>query len=248
MYPISDILDEPVNDTVASEIAHFTNLSHIWWGAKTVAGQKRYDNKLTLFQQNCNVRSGARILEVGCGDGEFTKRLSQMKTRNVTITATDITPRVVTRARKHIKNPKVTFQIDNLENMRFKRRSFDIVCGISILHHVTLQKSLHEIYRVLKNGGKIFFTEPNLLNPNIYLGLHIPILRRKMEFSKHERAFIRWQLQKELLKAGFIHVEVKNYDFLHPLIPARYIHHAERIGHIAEKLPLIKEISGSLLI
>lgn len=229
----------------SSEIKHFTQLEHIWWGARTAVGQRRYDNKASLFNSRVSVSKGSRILEIGCGDGEFTKRIIGFGRK---IVATDVTPEVIKRAKIHIKNPNVSFQVDDSEKINFRNEVFDIVCGVSILHHLDTRKALQESYRVLKKGGEIFFTEPNLLNPIIYMGLHIGWLRHIMEYSPDETALVRWEVEKMLKKIGFRHVEVINYDFLHPQTPEFATNTIEKLSNILEKTPLIKEISGSLLI
>lgn len=228
-----------------SEIKHFTQMDHIWWGAKTAVGQRRYDNKAEQFQKYCSCNNESNILEIGCGDGEFTKRIMLLGAR---IVATDITPEVIKRGKKNIKSPRVSFILDNSEKIRFRKNSYDIVCGISILHHLNTRKALQEAFRVLKKGGEIFFTEPNMLNPVIYIGHHISWLRPIMEYSPSETALVRWHLDKMLRETGFRHVEVRNYDFLHPQTPQFAMRAVEKLSHIMEGTPLLKEISGSLLI
>jgi len=229
----------------SSEIRHFTQLEHIWWGARTAVGQKRYDNKASLFNNYVNAKKGSRILEIGCGDGEFTKRIIGFGRK---IVATDVTPEVIKRAKGFVKNSDVSFMIDDSEKISFRDGSFDVVCGVSILHHLDTLKALRESYRVLKKGGEIFFTEPNLLNPIIYLGLHIGLLRYIMEYSPDETALVRWEIEKMLKNIGFRYVEVRNYDFLYPHTPKFAMDTIIRLSNILEKTPLIKEISGSLLI
>lgn len=228
-----------------NEIRHFSDLEHIWWGSRTVAGQKRYDNKFIKFKGFCHPKKYHKILEIGCGDGEFTKRLKSLECE---IIASDITPKVIQKAKKEIIHRNIHFLIDNAEKMRIRDSSFNIVCGVSILHHIDIEKALNEAYRILKHGGQIFFTEPNLLNPNIFLGLHIPPLRARMEFSNDETALIRWQVKRMLKSSGFKKIVVRNYDFLHPLTPKALIEIVETLGGILEKIPVVKEISGSLLI
>ena len=46
------------------------------------------------------------------------------------------------------------------ETLPYENESFDIIVGIDILHHVDIEKSIQECYRVLKTGGKAFFREP----------------------------------------------------------------------------------------
>jgi len=230
---------------IQQEIKHFTDLEYIWSGQKTPAGLKRYDNKASLFKKMCKPTKKDIILEIGSGDGVFTKRL---KGTNAKIIATDITPAVVSRSRERIKYNGLTYKLENCEKLSFKNNTFTVVCGISILHHVNMKKTLQECYRVLDKGGRIFFTEPNLLNPIIYVTTNISWLRGIMEYSPGERALIRKNVEKELIKIGFSKIVVKNYDFLLPWAPKFMIGFLEKAGFILEKLPLIKEISGSLLI
>ncbi len=133
-------------------------------------------------------------------------------------------------------------------NLDFKNNSFDMVCGVSILHHLDYEKALKETYRVLKKGGKIFFTEPNIVNPHMFLAHNISFLRKRMELSPYEIAFTRWQLANVLHGVGFKNIAVKNYDFLHPKVPSWAITQAEKVGSFLEALPVVKEISGSLIV
>ncbi len=238
--------NKPANQKrVQNEIEHFSKMDHVWWGAKTKSGQKRYDYKLEKLIEYCHPTIGVKILEIGCGDGEFTKRLTKLKCK---ITATDVTPALIKRGRKVIKNKKINFLVDNAEKMRFAKESFDLVCGISILHHIDYQKTLKETYRVLKKDGQLFFTEPNLVNPIIWAGLNVDYLRKRMEFSLDETALMKRQMEKLLKKIGFKEYKVVNYDFIHPSIPFYLTEKAEKVSKILEQFPLLKELSGSLII
>lgn len=228
---------------IKNEIKHFSNLDHIWWGAKTVSGQTRYDKRYNLFRKLCNPKKGSKILEIGCGDGEFTKRLIETKSK---ILGTDITPAVIERARNEIKGAK--FIVDDAEKFSSKDSSIDIVCGISILHHVNYLKAFEQCYRVLKKNGTLFFSEPNYLNPIIFAALHSKWLKTRMEYSPDETALIRWEVEKILHMIGFTKVLVYNYDFLHPSTPAFLTKLVESISPSLEKVPIIKETSGSIII
>ncbi|WP_347174347.1 class I SAM-dependent methyltransferase [Polaribacter uvawellassae] len=50
-------------------------------------------------------------------------------------------------------------------NLTFEDKSFDIVFGGAILHHLDIEKSIGHIHRVLKPGGKVVFLEPLNMNP-----------------------------------------------------------------------------------
>ena len=90
------------------------------------------------------------------------------------------------------------------------------------------------------------FAEPNMLNPQVFLE------RRFRKFfssvSSDETAFIRWKLEKELVKSGFKDVQITPFDWLHPSTPEPIIGAIMKAGQLLEKIPGIREISGSLFI
>lgn len=232
----------------ANEICFFSKQRHIWWGAMTKAGQKRYDNRFLLLKNLCLPEKGQKIIEIGAGDGEFTKRLAKLP---INITAIDLTPAVVQRGKNYfnknsIKN--ILYKISDAEKLLFKKNDLDIVCGVSVLHHLNYQKALEESWRVLKKGGKIFFSEPNIFNPIIYSSLSFSFLRKRMEISPNETALSKYEIRKILKKIGFRKFKVFNYDFLYPKTPDYLIKTVEKVGGVIQQIPLLKEFSGSIII
>ena len=61
-----------------------------------------------------------------------------------------------------------------------------------------------------------------------------------------ETAFFRWRLRRRLTALGFDRVEIVPFDFLHPSIPAPLISLVGKLGAVAERVPLVRELSGSL--
>ncbi|HMD68987.1 MAG TPA: class I SAM-dependent methyltransferase, partial [Chitinivibrionales bacterium] len=165
------------------------------------------------------------------------------------ITATDIFPEFLALARKRIPAENVLTQIADAETLSGSAdSSFDAVVGLSILHHLDIDKALAGIHRVLRPGGTMAFSEPNMLNPQIAIQKNIPAIKKACGDSPDETAFFAWLIKKKLDRLNFKELSVVPFDFLHPAVPDFLAASVEKIGYILEKIPLIREIAGSLFI
>lgn len=216
---------------------------HIWnWSSP--AGIERFKRRVNMLSQD--IHEGMNVLEIGCGTGLFTHEF--VKT-DAHITAIDISPDLLELAKERTpENPKLQFRLENAYQMTFANETFDTIIGSSILHHLDINKALMEFQRVLKPKGRIVFTEPNMMNPQIALERHVPFLRKLLYVSPDETAFFRWQLKKQLLSWNFTEIQIVPFDFLHPMTSKHLIPFIKKMGKVLEMLPLTKEIAGSLFI
>ncbi len=213
------------------------------WNWESAAGKIRWQRRVKLLCEK--LKENWQVLELGCGTGYFTKELAKT---NCKVIAVDIAFNLIKEAKKIINKKNIYFVIDNAYQMNFKNKSFNAVIGSSVLHHLIIDEALREIYRVLKPNGIIVFTEPNMLNPQIFLQKNIPYLKKMLGDSPDETAFIKWSLKKKLEKYGFKNISIVPFDFLHPAIPEYFINYCQKLSNILEKIPLIKEIAGSIFI
>ncbi len=213
------------------------------WNWETPAGKLRWKRRVEMLKEN--LEPGTKVLELGCGTGYFTRELVDT---GAEITAIDISPDLLEVARSEIQAGNVEFIVDNAYEISFEDETFDHVIGSSVLHHLEINQALAEIYRVLKPGGRIAFTEPNMMNPQIALQKNIPVLKRKMGDSPDETAFFRGQMIKLLRASGFSSIRVVPFDFLHPAVPPVLIRTVSGAGRLAERIPLVRGIAGSLYI
>lgn len=237
---------------IKSEKHHFDYLAstkgEIWWGNRTEAGIQRKKRRAKIIKENLTHIKDPNVLELGCGIGNLTKWILE-EMPFLKITCCDLSPKCIEIIKtRYEKYSNVRFEISNVTNMHYGEGSFDAVIGNSILHHVPLIQTLKECFRVLKTGGLILFFEPNMTNPQIIIEKNINFIKRLFGSSKYETAFFRKSLSRTVFNIGFSNVSIQPFDFLHPIIIKQLINLVSKVGFFLEKMPLIKEFSGSLII
>jgi SAM-dependent methyltransferase len=213
------------------------------WNWESPAGRQRWKRRVQMLSGH--LRPGMAILEIGCGTGFFTRELIR---RGADIVAIDVSPDLLEIAKAKYSAPNVRYEIQNACALTYADAMFDSVVGSSILHHLEIEEALREIFRVLKPGGTIYFTEPNMLNPQIAMQKNIPWIKRKLGDSPDETAFFRWPLRRLLEQTGYRDVRIAPFDFLHPKTPVPLIDRLNALGRFLENVPVISEFAGSLYI
>jgi SAM-dependent methyltransferase len=235
------------------EEVHGRKLAHVdterIWGWSSPAGRLRARRRADLIIAGAALGEGVRALELGCGTGLFTSLFADSGAH---ITAVDISPDLLSKARQRKLDPaRVTFVEGAFEDAALEG-PFDAVVGSSILHHLSVPAALARIRDLLKPSGLMSFAEPNLLNPQVCmerLGARVPGLRRLFWYvSPDELAFVRSALRRNLERSGFVDVQVTNFDWLHPATPPPAIPFVRSLGGVLERIPLVREFSGSLWI
>lgn len=236
-------------DVLRQEILHSQRIlprAEFIWGYETPAGRERAGRRANFLIKFGRIRKSKKVLELGCGTGFFTSRLQRTGAK---IAAIDISPYFIKKVKESITAKNVTFYVGDVGYMNFKDNSYDCVAGNAILHHLTdLKFALQEIKRVLRKGGRFVFTEPNMLNPQIILTVKVGLIGKLLGALPSERPFSRWQIERLCREVGFSSVHVELFDFLHPWTPSFFVKPMRKIGLFLEKLPLVKEIAGSLII
>ena len=236
-----------MQDRIAKEVQHGRFLAQHGageiWNWDSPAGKLRWARRVKMLISH--LKPGMAVLELGCGTGTFTRELARS---GAEVVAIDVSPELLEIARANCSAPNIQYQIQNAYELSYSQGAFDSVVGSSVLHHLEIKEALRDIYRVLKPGGTIYFTEPNMLNPQIAIQKNIPWIKRKLGDSPDETAFFRWPLQRLLEQIGYRDVRIDPFDFLHPKTPVALIDHLNAFGRFLENVPVISECAGSLYI
>jgi 2-polyprenyl-3-methyl-5-hydroxy-6-metoxy-1,4-benzoquinol methylase len=236
-------------DRAQKEIIHgkilADNNPELIWGWESEAGKIRARRRAKLINAKTRLEPETKVLEIGCGTGIFTELFAET---HANLIAVDISPELLNIAsQKKYKYNNVSFINKSFEECGING-PFDAVIGSSILHHLEIDNALAKIFDLLKPGGVMCFAEPNMLNPQIFLQKNIPWLKRKLGDSPDETAFLRWQLKNLLKIKKFKNISITPFDWLHPATPPLFITPIMKLGVVLEKIPIVREFSGSLII
>jgi SAM-dependent methyltransferase len=233
----------------AREIEHHRRIAdeaEVIWNWDSPAGRGRARGGVEFFGPAGGRAPGRRALELGCGTGVF---LAQVAASGAELVGLDLSSDLLERARGRLQGQDhVRLVRGNAENLPFPAGAFDAVYGSSVLHHLDLARALAEAQRVLRPGGAAVFAEPNIVNPQVAFMFHVGPTKRYFGVSPDEMAFSRFRAARALRQAGFAEISVKPFDFLHPGTPPAWIERVARAGAWLERVPLVREICGSLLL
>jgi SAM-dependent methyltransferase len=108
---------------------------------------------------------GDRVLDLGCGTGELARRLADA---GLQVTGCDISPNMLQHAaaRDGAGCPAWIRLAPDWRSLPFKPATFDLVVAASVLEYVIEPGTvLRECARVLRPGGVVLYTVPDLRHP-----------------------------------------------------------------------------------
>ena len=164
-----------------------------------------------------NIKEGETVMDLGCGKG-FDCRLASKKVGpKGKVVGIDMTKEMIEKAleiTKKEKYPNIEYELSRIEDLekfdKFKSK-FDLVISNCVFNlSPEKEKVIKGVYYVLKNGGRLIFTDPVALKP-------IPDeIRKDMKSytSCMANASSIDELNNLLKNAGFkdIKIEVKDGD------------------------------------
>ncbi len=108
-----------------------------------------------IYEQ-CRIKSGMKVLELGCGDGSFWSLNKEHIPNDIEITLSDISQGMLNDARRNIGNDdhRFRFHLADASSLPYENVSYDLIIANHVLFYCqNLDKACAEIYRVLKPDG-----------------------------------------------------------------------------------------------
>ncbi len=178
-------------------------------GDYDVLAERAYVRLLEVFSQRVKPQAGERCIDLGCGTGAFTRRLSPFGLR---LGGMDISPGAIAQAKSG--SPDIEFLVGDITASGLPDGSQDIVCYSGVLHHFLTRESrvrvLKEGHRLLRAGGRLFAFDPSVQSPSMFLyrDPRSPLYSTKGK-TENEVLLHRTELAGELREAGFADVSIR---------------------------------------
>jgi dolichol-phosphate mannosyltransferase len=194
-----------------------------------------------MFRHLVHLLPGQSILELGCGQGRFTRQLGAVSRTENPITAisflgSEWPPRLPSTAR-FLHASSLPGSLDG--------ERFDTIVANDLLDESSCPAVLQEVYKLLNPGGQVVFFQSNPWNAMLKL-------RRVLSsFTTHRdpRSLIsRRQLYELLSEVGFIRVFSVYNDFVYAPLTPRLAWLLRNLSVVLENMPGFQTLAGSILL
>lgn len=110
-----------------------------------------------IYEQ-CQIQTGMKILEVGCGDGTLWVQNKERLPADIQVTLTDVSEGMLRDARRALgtEEARFDFRVLDCQQIPYPENTFDLVVANHVLFYCDdLQTALTEIRRILKPEGRL---------------------------------------------------------------------------------------------
>jgi ubiquinone/menaquinone biosynthesis C-methylase UbiE len=141
-----------------------------WTDPQTVAAWRRWHGRIARQQQHVSnallaaaqLGNGSRVLDLASGSGEPALHIARAVGPTGSVVATDVSSDMLDLARQRAREQgasNVEFVVCDAESLPFEDATFDAVTSrMGAMFFVDLHRSLQEVRRVLRRGGRAAFS------------------------------------------------------------------------------------------
>ena len=117
-----------------------------------------------LYTSFLNIKPGQKIVDVGCGPGDFTRQLARLSNQKATILGIDSNEKSIQAATTDTKTARlsqcVSYKLGDVYKIPLEDDYADLTCCRTLLMHLTEPlKALKEMARVTRTGGSVVALE-----------------------------------------------------------------------------------------
>ncbi len=144
--------------------------------------------------EEIKIGPGLCILDYGCGPGSYSIAAAELVGRSGKVYALDIHPLAI----KKVKGIVLKRQLENIETIHsdcktgLPENSIDIVLLYDVFHDLNNQNAvLEELYRILKPGGILSFSDHHMKEYEFMAKLTVKGLFKLLKKNEHTYNFVK---------------------------------------------------------
>ena len=184
-------------------------------------GNKIYQIKTLRLAKGLSLRH-PKILELGCADGSFAELLG--KELRGKVWGVEIAKDNILLAKAKGVNAVV---VDLGNKFPYDNNQFDLVVSLEVIEHVfDTDNFLRETRRVLKKGGYLILSTPNLASLQNRIRLLLGLYPRYLSYNANDGHIFLYTLPvlgEHLKKYGFEIINATSPNFLNPFITKSWL-------------------------
>lgn len=193
-----------------------------------------------------NAKKTIKVFEIGCGTATYTYAYAK-KYPKLEVLASDISEEMISLSKSNNKQKNVKFIVKSAYNTGLKKDSVDVVSGFYILHHIDQKKVKKEILRILKPGGMVYFYEPNILNPIVFLIKSNKMIKKLVGDSSEEWAINPLKVPDEWKEFKVVYNRTSEFVWPVSFLPFKLKLILDKISSfVLCSIPLLNLIGGSV--
>jgi ubiquinone/menaquinone biosynthesis C-methylase UbiE len=204
----------------------------------------RKQHVLDLF-----TKEHGRYLDAGCGTGDF---LPDLVERGGAVYALDFADEMIEQSRRKVQEAgcadRVQLAVGDVYNLPYEPNYFDAIIGVGLIEYLSdADRAFGEMYRVMKPGGTLIVTVPNIVSPFMAYETAVPKVKdavknalaalglRTPEHAYFQRHYLPWQLDRQLRRIGFRKVDFSfcTYGFSSKRMESFSLGLSHRFDHFA---------------
>ncbi|MBA3450863.1 MAG: methyltransferase domain-containing protein [Chloroflexia bacterium] len=180
--------------------------------------------------------AGASALDVGAGTGLLAERLHDL---GLEVTALDPFARMLEQLRQ--RRPEIATVVTPGHELPYRDDTFALTYSVAVMHHIAdpelVRRTLAEMVRVTRPGGRILIWDHNPLNP------YWPLLMRRVpQDSGAERLVPMAELVAGLERAGVEMVRTERLGLMPEFVPRSLLGVAARVERAVEATPVLRRL------
>lgn len=189
---------------------------------------------------------GESVLDIGSGDGRWTRALSAANGHSNPICAATFDAKYHSEMQSQQSDGQIEPVLLDSFPGPLAGRKFDTVIAWHMLPKEGYAQFLTEARKLLKPGGQFLLFEPNPWNPYNRLRHGVTDIFTFGHNKEERPRFNRIEMLSILSEIGYTGIKILPYDFLFPPLPKALVWPMQNLSLILENMPYFRNFAGEL--